>query len=69
MPFPGAARGRRGRWPLLAARAVSVACLVAAALLPLAAAHAYGAVLLGWGPRRVPEPGSEAEPSHPPGVG
>jgi hypothetical protein len=53
MPFPGAARGRRVRWPLLAAWAVSVASLVAAALLPRAAAHAYGAVLLGWGRLQV----------------
>jgi hypothetical protein len=49
MPFPGPAPGRgpRPRWPLLAAWAVSIASLLAVALLPRSAAHIYGAVLLG----------------------
>jgi len=49
MPFPGPAfgRGQRPRWPLLAAWAVSIASLLAVALLPRPAAHVYGAVLLG----------------------
>ena len=48
MPFPGPApgRGQRPRWPLLAAWAVSIASLLAVALLPRPA-HVYGAVLLG----------------------
>jgi len=49
MPFPGSAPGwgQRPRWPLLAAWAVSVTSLLAVALLPRPAAHAYGVVLLG----------------------
>ena len=49
MPFPGPApgRGQRPRWPLLAAWAVSIASLLAVALLSRPAAHVYGAVLLG----------------------
>jgi hypothetical protein len=48
MPLPerSAGRDRRPRWPLLAAWAVSVASLVAIALLPRSAAHAYGMFLL-----------------------
>ena len=41
-----AGRDRRPQWPLAAAWAVSVADLVVVALLPRAAAHAYGAFLL-----------------------
>ena len=48
MPLAGrAGRGRRLRWPLLAAWVVSVAILLAMALLPRPAARVYGAVLLG----------------------
>ena len=49
MPLPGhsAAHGRSPRWPLLAACVVSVASLVAVALLPRSAVHTYGMVLLG----------------------
>jgi hypothetical protein len=49
MPFPGrsAGHGRRPQWPLAAAWAVSVASLLAVALLPRPAAHAYGTFLLG----------------------
>jgi len=47
MPLPGrsAGHGRPPRWPLLAAWVVSVASLVAVALLPRSAVHAYGMVL------------------------
>jgi hypothetical protein len=38
--------GPRPQWPLAAAWAVSVASLLAVALLPRPAAHAYGTVLL-----------------------
>jgi hypothetical protein len=49
MPLPGrsAGHGRPRRWPLLAAWVVSVASLVAVALLPRSAVHTYGMVLLG----------------------
>ena len=49
MPLPGrsAGHGRSPRWPLLAACVVSVASLVAVALLPRSAVHTYGMVLLG----------------------
>ena len=49
MPLAGrsAGHGRRLRWPLLAAWAVSVGSLLAVALLPRSAAHTYGMVLLG----------------------
>jgi hypothetical protein len=48
MPLPGdsAGRGRRPQWPLAAVWAASVASLLAVALLPRAAAHAYGMLLL-----------------------
>ena len=48
MPIPGhsAGHGRWPQWPLAAAWAVSVAGLLAVALLPRAAAHAYGMLLL-----------------------
>lgn len=48
MPLPGdsAGRGRRPQWPLAAAWAVSAASLLAVALLPRTAAHAYGTFLL-----------------------
>lgn len=48
MPHPGgsAGRGRRPRWPLAAAWAVSVATLPVIALVPRTAAHAYGTLLL-----------------------
>lgn len=51
MPLPGdcAGRGRRVRWPLAAAWAVSVASLLVIALLPRTAAHAYGTFLLAGG--------------------
>lgn len=51
MPVPGPAtgHGRRLRWALLAAWAVSVASLTATALLPRSSAHSHGAVLLGCG--------------------
>jgi hypothetical protein len=49
MPLPGRSAGcsRLPRWPLLAAWAVSAASLLAVALLPRPAAHAYGVFLLG----------------------
>ena len=49
MPLPGRFTGgsRLPRWLLLAAWAVSVAGLVAVALLPRPAAHAYGVFLPG----------------------
>ena len=49
MPLPGRSAGcsRLPRWLLLAAWAVSVASLLAVALLPRPAAHAYGVFLLG----------------------
>jgi hypothetical protein len=49
MPLPGrsAGHGRPLRWPLLAAWVVSVASLMAVALLPRSAVHTYGMVLLG----------------------
>ena len=48
MPFPGrwAGHGLRRQWPLAAAWAVAVASLLADALLPRAARHAYGMFLL-----------------------
>jgi len=48
MPLPArsAGRCRRPQWPLAAAWAVSVASLLAVALLPRPAAHAYGTFLL-----------------------
>jgi len=49
MPLPGRSAGcsRLPRWLLPAAWAVSVASLLAVALLPRPAAHAYGVFLLG----------------------
>ena len=48
MPLPArtAGHGRRPQWPLAAAWAASLASLVAVALLPRPAAHAYGLFLL-----------------------